>query len=70
VIYKVDINSLRRNEEDKSLTMNDIARVRLRTTQPLFVDEYRNNKVTGSLILIDETTNETVASGMIVFVKN
>ncbi len=66
IVYKVDINSLRKNEEDKSLEMNDIARVRLRTTQPLFVDEYRNNKITGSLILIDEVTNETVASGMIV----
>ena len=46
--------------------MNDIARVRLRTTVPLFFDSYRQNRFTGSLILIDEATNETVAAGMII----
>ena len=45
--------------------MNDIARVRLRTTKPLMVDEYKDNRITGSVILIDEATNETVAAGMI-----
>ncbi|MRI63417.1 sulfate adenylyltransferase subunit CysN [Ornithobacterium rhinotracheale] len=65
VVYKVDVNTLNRNEEDKQLTMNDIARVKLRTTKPLFADKYRENRITGSLILIDETTNETVAAGMI-----
>ncbi|MEM6396094.1 MAG: sulfate adenylyltransferase subunit CysN [Bacteroidota bacterium] len=64
--YKLDINTLHRNEEDKHIGMNDIARVLLRTTQPLFVDPYRRNRITGSLILIDEQTNETVASGMII----
>lgn len=65
VLYKIDVNTLSKNQEDKELRMNDIARVRLRTTNPLFIDEYRDNRVTGSLILVDETTNETVAAGMI-----
>lgn len=65
VLYKVDVNSLNRNSEDKELKMNDIARVKLRTTKPIFMDEYRDNRMTGSIILIDETTNETVAAGMI-----
>ena len=65
VLYKVDVNTLKRDETDKELKMNDIARVRLRTTKPLFIDEYRDNRITGSLILVDETTNETVAAGMI-----
>ena len=45
--------------------MNDIARVKIRSTKPIFADEYNQNRVTGSLILVDETTNETVAAGMI-----
>jgi sulfate adenylyltransferase subunit 1 len=64
--YKVDINSLHRVEDDKNIGMNDIARIQIRTTSPLFYDSYRKNRVTGSLILIDEATNETVASGMII----
>lgn len=64
--YKVDINTLHRNEEDKSIKMNDIARVRLRTTKPLFTDRYSRNRVTGSLVLIDEATNVTVGAGMII----
>lgn len=66
VIYKIDINSLERNKEDKDLTMNDICKVKIRTTKPLMVDDYRENKTTGSIILIDDATNETVAAGMIV----
>jgi sulfate adenylyltransferase subunit 1 len=66
VIYKIDINSLGRNNEDKNLGMNDIAKVRIRTTQPLMVDSYRENRTTGSIILVDDATNETVAAGMIV----
>jgi sulfate adenylyltransferase subunit 1 len=46
--------------------MNDIARIKLRTAQPLIFDSYRKNRITGSLILIDEGTNETVGAGMIV----
>ena len=65
ILYKVDINTLHRNEESKDIQMNDIARVRLRTTKPLFVDDYTENRNTGSIILIDETTHETVAAGMI-----
>lgn len=64
--YKLDINTLHRIEDDKNIQMNDIARIKIRTTQPLFIDKYKNNRVTGSLILIDEATNETVAAGMVI----
>jgi sulfate adenylyltransferase subunit 1 len=64
--YKMDINSLHRNLEDTNIRMNDIARISIRTTQPLFVDAYRKNRITGSVILIDEATNNTVAAGMII----
>ena len=64
--HKIDINTLHRNESDKQLNMNDIAKVRLRTTQPLLFDAYRKNRFTGSLILIDESSNETIAAGMTV----
>ena len=66
VVYKVDINSYEREECDDSLRMNDIARVKIRTTRRLMIDSYRDNRNTGSIILIDEGTNETVAAGMIV----
>lgn len=66
VVYKMDINKLQRLEEDKNIKMNDIVRVKLRTTQPVVYDPYRKNRSTGSLILVDESTNETVAAGMIV----
>ncbi|SDR78167.1 sulfate adenylyltransferase subunit 1 [Christiangramia echinicola] len=66
VVYKVDINTYNRNTEDKDLTMNDIARVTIRTTHRIMLDSYRDNRNTGSIILIDESTNETVAAGMIV----
>jgi len=65
ITYKMDINTLHRLEEDKDIKMNDIARVKIRSTKPIFADEYNQNRVTGSLILIDEATNETVAAGMI-----
>lgn len=64
--YKVDINTLHRTENDLSVGLNDIARVSIRTTQPFFTDKYRINRSTGSVILIDEGTNETVGAGMIV----
>ncbi len=64
--YKVDINTLHRLEDDKVIGMNDIARVTLRTTKPLFYDRYQRNRITGSVILIDEATNETVGAGMII----
>ena len=66
VKYKVDINTLHRNEEDLSVEMNDIARVQIRTTIPLLIDKYSKNRNTGSLILVDQATNETVAAGMVV----
>ncbi len=64
--YKIDINSMHRNEADKEIAMNDIARINVKTTVPLYFDAYRKNRHTGSIILIDEATNETVAAGMIV----
>ncbi len=64
--YKVDINTLHRLEDDLSIGLNDIARINIRTTQPLFYDKYKNNRRTGSLIMIDEGTNETVGAGMII----
>jgi len=65
VIYKIDINTMQRLEQDNDIKMNDMARVKMRTTRPLIFDEYRRNRITGSLILIDESTNETVAAGTI-----
>jgi sulfate adenylyltransferase subunit 1 len=66
VIYKMNVNTLERNLDDKTLLMNDICRVRLRISKPLMVDSYRDNRETGSFILIDESTNETIAGGMII----
>jgi len=66
IVYKIDINTLERDPEDKDLKMNDISKVKIRTTQPLMFDSYRQNRYTGSIILIDDATNETVAAGMIV----
>lgn len=66
VVYKVNIDTYERDIEDKELTMNAICRVKIRTTKPLMIDAYRTNRTTGSIILVDETTNETVAAGMIV----
>lgn len=64
--YKLNINTLQRIEDDVELGLNDIGRVSIRTTVPLFFDSYRKNRITGSIILVDEATNETVAAGMIV----
>ncbi len=64
--YKLNINTLQRLEDDLELGLNDIGRVTIRTTVPLFFDSYRKNRNTGSIILVDESTNETVAAGMIV----
>lgn len=64
--YKMNINTLEKNEEDKEVGMNDIARIKIRSTKPLFFDSYSRNRITGSIILVDEATNETVAAGMII----
>ena len=63
--YRLDVNTLHRDESAEELGLNDIGRVRFRTTQPLFVDEYRRNRATGGFILIDETTNATLAAAII-----
>ena len=65
VRYKVNINTLHRIEDDLNLGLNDIGRIAIRTTKPLFYDSYRRNRATGSVILVDEFTNETVGAGMI-----
>jgi len=66
VKYKVNINTLHRVEGDKEIGLNDIGRIKIRTTKPLFYDSYKRNRKTGSIILIDEYTNETVGAGMII----
>ncbi len=66
ITYKIDVNTLDHIKDGPSLKMNEIARVQLRTTKPVFYDSYRKNRQTGSLILIDEATNNTVGVGMIV----
>jgi sulfate adenylyltransferase subunit 1 len=63
--YKLDINTLHRNLEDQHIGLNDIARIVLRSTSPLLVDPYAKNKTTGSLILVEEGSGQTVAAGMI-----
>jgi len=63
--YRLDVNTLHRDENQTSLQMNEIGRVSLRTTSPLFIDEYRRNRATGSLIIVDEATSETVGAAMI-----
>lgn len=64
--YKMDINSLHRVEGDLTIGLNDIGRILIRTTSPLFYDSYNKNRFTGSIIFIDEFTNETVGAGMII----
>ena len=66
VRYKMDINSLHRMEDDKEIGLNDIGRIAIKTTKPLFYDKYNRNRNTGSIIIIDESTNETVGAGMII----
>ncbi|HEY9412878.1 MAG TPA: sulfate adenylyltransferase subunit CysN [Jiangellaceae bacterium] len=63
--YRLDVNTLHRDETADGLGLNDVGRVRLRTTVPLLADEYRRNRTTGGFILVDEATNRTVGAGMI-----
>jgi bifunctional enzyme CysN/CysC len=65
VQYRLDVNTLHRDEQAGALSLNEIGRIRLRTQSPLLCDEYRRNRETGSFILIDEATRNTVAAGMI-----
>jgi bifunctional enzyme CysN/CysC len=64
--YRLDINTLHRDDTATELSLNEIGRIQLRTQVPLFFDEYRRNRDTGSFILIDEVTMNTVAAGMII----
>lgn len=63
--YKININTLRKVEEEDDFSMNEIGRVTIRTSAPIYYDSYKNNRTTGSFILVDDMTNETVAAGMI-----
>ncbi|MBA3368956.1 MAG: 50S ribosome-binding GTPase [Geodermatophilaceae bacterium] len=63
--YRIDVNSMHREEGVQALGLNDIGRVTLRLAQPIFADEYRRNRTTGSFILVDEATNNTVGAGII-----
>lgn len=65
ITYKLDINSLKREESDERIDMNDIVRVTIKTAGPIMLDSYAENRNTGAFILIDPNTNETVAAGMI-----
>jgi len=65
VLYKVDVNTLHRSEDAPTLALNDVGRVKLRTSEPLYTDPYRRNRGTGSMILIDPKTNDTVGAGML-----
>jgi sulfate adenylyltransferase subunit 1 len=66
VNYRMDINNLEHDFENTTINMNDIADINIRTSKPIFFDSYKKNNITGSLIFIDEGTNETVAAGMII----
>jgi len=66
VEYKVDINNLEENREDKNVGLNEIARIKIKTSRPVFYDSYKDNHITGSIIIIDEATNNTVGAGMII----
>ena len=63
--FKVNINTLEEDTDDKDVRMNDIANISLKTTAPIFIDDYKDNPVSGSMVLIDEATNETVAAAMV-----
>jgi bifunctional enzyme CysN/CysC len=63
--YRVDVNTLQRDDGAPELRLNEIGRVHLRTGAPLLVDEYRDNRTTGAFILIDEASNFTVGAGMV-----
>ena len=66
VRYKMDINTLHRIKDSKEIGLNDIGRIAIKTTKPIFYDKYNRNRNTGSIIIIDEASNETVGAGMII----
>jgi bifunctional enzyme CysN/CysC len=63
--YRIDVNTLHRHEDADALSLNEIGRLRLRLSSPLFLDQYRRNRTTGGFILIDESTNDTIGAGMV-----
>jgi sulfate adenylyltransferase subunit 1 len=65
VEYRMNIDTLEHDYTNLGVNMNDIARIRIKTSKPVFFDTYKENNITGSMIFIDEGTNETVAAGMI-----
>jgi bifunctional enzyme CysN/CysC len=65
IAYRVDVNTLHRDESVSELQLNEIGRATLRSTSPLFADPYAVNRVTGAFILVDETSNRTVAAGIL-----
>jgi sulfate adenylyltransferase subunit 1 len=65
VLYRLDISTMHRDLDADALALNEVGRVSLRTMTPIFADDYRRNRTTGSFILIDESTNQTVAGGMV-----
>ena len=65
IAYKVNINTLGEMDEDTNIGLNEIAKISIKTTRPIFYDSYKRNRETGSLILIDEATNNVVGAGMI-----
>lgn len=65
VLYRIDINTLHRDEENRDVAMNDIARIRIKTASPILADPYRTNRTTGAFILVDPSTHVTVAAGVI-----
>jgi bifunctional enzyme CysN/CysC len=69
VRYRIDVETLHRDESATTLALNDLGRVHLELSSPLVFDSYRRNRVTGSLILIDEATNETVGAGVILDIE-
>jgi sulfate adenylyltransferase subunit 1 len=65
VLYRIDINTLHRVEDDVTIGVNDMARVRIKTASPLLTDGYKDNRATGSFILVDPSTHLTVAAGVV-----
>lgn len=66
VKFKMNINSLDEDFEDKSVVLNEIAKISIKTSKPVFYDSYKENRITGSIIIIDEASNNTVGAGMII----
>jgi sulfate adenylyltransferase subunit 1 (EFTu-like GTPase family) len=63
--YRLDVNTLHRDESATSLSLNEVGRMTLRVTQPIYYDSYRRNRATGSFVLASEDTNVTCGAGMI-----